>query len=70
MALEPYGDNLIPVIPVDEHELLHTDDHPFCWNPACECHEDELSIYQVFLHVQDGLMTPDEATLFVSGRTF
>jgi len=70
VAIEPYGDNLIPVIPVDEHELLHTADHPFCWNSTCECHEDDVAIFQVSLFVQDGLMTPDEATLFVSGRTF
>jgi hypothetical protein len=68
--MHSYGDNFIPVVPVDEHELLHTDDHPFCWNGTCDCHEDDVAIFQVSLYVQDGLMTPDEATLFVSGRTF
>lgn len=62
-------DNFAYVIFVDEQELLHTTDHPFCWNDACECHEDEAAIFQVSLYVQDGLMTPDEATLFVRGRT-
>ncbi len=41
---------------------------PFCWDPTCTCHEDGLLIYQVLLYVQDGLMTPDEATDFVKGR--
>lgn len=40
----------------------------FSWNPACSCHEDEILIYWVNLWVQDGLMTPDEATDFVMGK--
>jgi len=53
----------------DEHfEDEHSGGKLFCWNPACPCHEDELLIFQVFLHVQDGLMTPSEATDFVKGK--
>jgi len=70
LAIESYGDNFIPVVPVDEHELLHTADHPFCWNSTCECHEDQDAIATVQQFIVDGLMTRDEATLFVSGRTF
>ncbi len=66
MAIEPYADNFIPVVPTDEPE--HTPEKPFCCNPACPCHEDELLIFQVFLHVQNGLMTPAEATDFVKGK--
>jgi hypothetical protein len=47
---------------------LHTPEKPFCWNPACPCHEDDVLIFQVSLYVQDGLMTPDEATDFVKGK--
>ncbi len=65
MDLQPYGDNFIPVIPVDYRE--HTDEKPFCWND-CPCHEDQDNIAQVAGYVTDGLMTPDEATDFVKGR--
>ena len=63
-------DNFAYVIFVDEHELLHTADHPFCWNNTCECHEDQEAIATVQQYIVDGLLTPDEATLFVRGRTF
>lgn len=59
-------DNFSYVIPVDYE--LHTPDKLFCYDQACECHEDELAIFQVSLHVQDGLLTPDEATDFVKGK--
>jgi len=48
--------------------VLHTEEKPFCYRPNCECHEDDLLIFQVSLFVQDGLMTPREATAFVEGR--
>jgi hypothetical protein len=64
--MEPYADNFIPVIPVDYEE--HTTENPFCWNETCPCHEDQEAITQIAQHVNDGLMTPDEATDFVGGR--
>lgn len=64
--MQGYGDNFIPVIPVDDVE--HTPGKPFCWNSACPCHEDEELISEVAAHVQDDLLTPDEATDFVAGR--
>ena len=63
-------DNFAYVVLVDEHERLHTADHPFCWNSTCECHEDQAAIATVQQYISDGLMTPHEATLFVSRRTF
>ena len=65
MNIQPYGDNFIPVIPVDDQE--HTDERPFCWGD-CPCHEDQEAIARVAQHVTDGLMTPEEATDFVKGR--
>ena len=65
--MQGYGDNFIPVIPVDE--LLHTPEKPFCWDSTCGCHEDELFIAEIAQAVSDGLLTPDEATDFVAGRT-
>ena len=65
-----FPDNFAYVIFVDEHELFHTADHPFCWNSTCECHEDQDAIATVQQYIVDGLMASDEATSFVSGRTF
>ena len=62
--MEP--DNFSIVVPVDY--LLHTPEKPFCFDPMCPCHEDDLLIEEVSLHVQDGLLTMDEATDFVAGR--
>ena len=59
-------DNFTYLIFVDH--VLHTPDKPFCYDAVCDCHEDEVLIFQVSLHVQDGLMTPDEATDFVKGK--
>lgn len=63
--MEP-ADNFSFVVPVDY--LLHTPEKPFCYDQSCSCHEDELLIAEVSFHVQDGLLTPDEATDFVNGR--
>lgn len=66
MSLRHFGDNFIPVIPVDYKE--HTPEHPFCWNEDCPCHEDRDAIAAVNQAVQDGLMTPKEATDYVRGK--
>jgi len=63
-------DNFAYIIFVEADEFLHTHDHPFCWNSTCECHEDQDAILAVQQYILDGLLTPDEATQFVSGRTF
>jgi hypothetical protein len=66
MAIEPYADNFIPVVPVDHIE--HTEENPFCYDATCDCHEDDEAIAAVYQAVQDGLITPEEATDFVLGR--
>ena len=66
MDIQPYGDNFIPVVPVDYKE--HTPENPFCWDESCPCHEDEEAIANVNPAVQDGLITPSEATDFVRGK--
>lgn len=60
-------DNFAYVVPVDG-ELEHTDLHPFCLDPTCPCHEDGDAIAAVNQAVQDGLMTPEEATDFTRGK--
>lgn len=64
---QPIPDNFLYVIPV-EGRLEHTREHPFRWNPTCPCHEDSEEINAVYQAVQDGLMTPEEATDFVLGK--
>jgi len=67
-TITPYGDNFAFVIPVDD--LLHTSDNPFCpVDPRCPCREDQALLAEVAAFVSQGLMTPDEATQFVEGRT-
>ena len=51
-----------------EDDLVHTDDSPFCLDPTCPDREDEEAINAVAQQVEDGLLTPDEATRTVQGR--
>ena len=60
------ADNFSYVIPVDD--TIHTDLTPFCPIESCPCHEDGVEIARVAQHIQDGLITPEEATDFVFGR--
>ena len=64
--MEHVADNFIPVI---ETDVLHSPQQPFCSDKTCACHEDEMLIAEVAVLVQDGLMTPEEATDFVNGKT-
>ena len=63
--MEHFADNFIPVISSD---VLHSPEQPFCYDNTCACHEDESLIAEVAAFVQDGLLTPDEATDFVKGK--
>ncbi len=49
---------------------IHTVDHPFCFDPACSCHENQEAINLVNSWVEQGLITQAEATLYISGKTF
>ncbi len=61
-------DNFSYVVPVDF--LPHTQENPFCFaDPSCPCHEDADNIAEAAAFVQDGLMTPEEATDFVAGKS-
>jgi hypothetical protein len=63
----PVPDNFAYVIPVED-ELEHMLLQPFYWNVSCDCHEDDEAIAAIYQAVQDGLLTPEEATDFVLGR--
>lgn len=66
--MQGYADTFIPAIPI-EHEQLHTPTNPFCPDTTCGCHEDERLREQVAQQVQDGLLTPLEASQFTAGKT-
>ena len=65
--MQHYGDNFIFVLA--EANPLHTEDRPFCYNDACPCHEDQELIAEVHQQVQEGHLTPEEATLVIQGQT-
>ena len=59
-----------PLIVLMEDPIIHTDDHPFCGiDPTCGCHEDPALISEVHEAVKQGLITPEEATLIIQGKT-
>jgi hypothetical protein len=56
-----------PVTPCED-ELLHTSFCPFCSDSGCSCHEDPDLINEVAQQVEEGLLTPDEATHILTGQ--
>jgi hypothetical protein len=68
--IQPYGDNFIPVLPIEEGEdPYHTPTSPFCFvDPKCPCHEDPTLLAEVATQVENGLLTPIEATRLVKGE--
>jgi hypothetical protein len=59
---------VVPTIPLED-DPLHTQDHPFCYDGACGCHEDPDLIWEINTAYQDGLLTSKEATDVTRGRT-
>ena len=57
------------VIVVDE--IIHTDEHPFCFEMDCPCHDDRQRIEEHFRQpIRDGLRDYDEAnSIFYRGKT-
>ncbi len=58
-----------PLLVLMEDEIINTDDHPFCGDPTCGCCEDPELIAEVHQAVEQGLMTQEEATLLIQGKT-
>lgn len=71
-TMPPYGENFVPVIPVED-ALLHTADQPVCFDPTCPCHHNEqlLNAFanQVYEYILDGTLTAFEGELLLEGRT-
>jgi hypothetical protein len=56
----------VPVIPVDYQ--YHTDAHPECFDPDCDCHQERIAdLMQAY---QDGLVSAEDATRIAQGKTF
>ncbi len=58
---------VVPVIPVDYE--VHTPERPFCDDPTCSCHDDPDAINEVNEDYQDGLLSAEDATRIVQGKT-
>ena len=58
-----------PLLVLMEDPILHTTERPFCGDPSCPCSEDPALIAEVNEAVKRGLITPEEATLIIQGKT-
>ncbi len=65
--MQHYGDNFIPVIP--DAIPIPIPEHPFCGDPTCLCYEDQDAITELDRAIRDGLITPDDATRIIQGKT-
>ncbi len=55
----------LPVVPVDYQH--HTDEHPECFETDCACHQQRVA--DLTRDYQDGLVSADDATRIVQGKT-
>jgi len=70
MAPSPHHYDQPPYLVLMENPIIHTTEHPFCGiDPTCGCHEDPELIAEVHAAVEQGLITPKEATLIIQGKT-
>jgi hypothetical protein len=65
--MQHYGDNFIIVIP--DTQPLHTPEHPFCGVPTCPCSENTDALTELDQAISEGLITSDDATRIIAGKT-
>ncbi len=58
-----------PIVVPMEDDIIHTKEHPFCCDPTCLCREDSELLSEVAQAIEQGLITPDEATRITQGLT-
>lgn len=59
-----------PLFITVEDVILHTQESLFCVvDPTCRCHEDPELLADVADAVNEGLLTPYEASLVISSKT-
>ncbi len=61
----PDDDEEYTVVPVDYQH--HTDEHPECFETDCACHQQRVA--DLTRDYQDGLVSADDATRIVQGKT-
>lgn len=66
--VEDVADELAVLVIQCEGEIVHTDDKPFCLDPACPCHEDREAVNAVNEAVEAGILTASEASRFMAGK--
>jgi len=66
-TMHHYGDNFVLVVP-EEHPL-HTPEHPLCGDPTCICYENPENIADLVLSITDGLLSVNDATQIIRGKT-
>jgi hypothetical protein len=54
---------------VPDAQPLHTEEHPFCGDPTCICYENKDALTELDQAIRDGLITPDDATRIIAGKT-
>jgi hypothetical protein len=59
----------IPIPYEGGDEPIHTNEHPFCDEMSCPCHEESEFIEQVQTWVTDGLITIEDAERIYRGQT-
>lgn len=57
-----------PIVIPMEDPLTHTQEYPFCRDATCPDKNDPELLAEVTQFVQDGLLTPGEATRYVKGE--
>lgn len=58
-----------PILIPMEDELIHTDEHPFCDDPSCGCHDDvELIMEHLERPFDAGLLTSPEYFRIKEGK--
>jgi hypothetical protein len=66
---QPMSQHHEPIVIPMEDPILHTADSPFCRDETCPCHEDQELLESLSRQVQDGVLTPAEATTIALGKT-
>ena len=55
--------------PERKDPTMHTIDHPFCYDSTCTCPANQEARERVQEWLERGLMTEDEASAYIAGRT-
>jgi hypothetical protein len=59
---------VIPILEGTDYRI-HTDDHPFCDDMSCPCHEDPENVETLGQAYADGLASTGDADRIYRGKT-